>query len=152
LARYDEALSDANRAIAIGGRAFLRERGAVEEASGNYQSAIRDFTECLRGHELGPETRELRLSLASVYLKDKQYERALQAADDSMVNTKNTTRSIFLRGKAEAGLGKLVAAKRDGNLAAQQYFDQARIVLRDEVLAWLKEIPAEREVSLGAQN
>lgn len=150
LARYEEALADSNVAIKIGGRPFVAERAAVEEASGNYKDAIADLRQCLLNHEPGPETRELRLSLSEVLLKDNQFTPALQAANDAMVNTTNTTRAVYLRGRAEAGLGNLVAARKDGNTAAKEYFAQARIVYREEVIKWLASLPPENDTSCGA--
>jgi len=139
--RFQEALDDAKHAVSLGGRAYLNEQSIIEEEMGSIDAAIEHVRAFIGSHKPGPETAPYFTRLAELYCKRNQYASAFEASEKAIVDSRNTTRAMFIRAKAEAGLGRISEARRDGNVAAKQYFDQARIVLRDEVLDWLTTLP-----------
>lgn len=141
--KFDEALADANRVVAIGGRSFLNDRSIVEERMGNFGSAISDLEAFIGNHEPGPETSTYFVRLAELRNKNQQYKLAIEASNKAMKDTRETAAALFQRAKAKADSQQISAARMDATAAAKQYFEQARIVLRDEVLDWLSRLSGE---------
>jgi len=139
---FDEALADTKSAVLLGGRPYLNEQSIVEEKMGNLDAAIEHLKIFIGDHKPGPETATYFTRLADLHLQKKDYEAALVACQKAMINTQEKAPAMFMRAKVEKGLNKINEAREDAKIAAKEYFDQARIVRRDEVLEWLKTLPA----------
>jgi tetratricopeptide (TPR) repeat protein len=142
LKHFDQALADMRQAVAIGGRPYLSEQAKIEEQMGHYKQAIEDLTTLLGKHPPGPETAPYLIRLSALYLKSGNYSEAIRTSEQAIANSTDNTKCLFIKAQAEAALKQTSQARSDGQSAAKQYFDQARIVLRDEVDSWLKTLPA----------
>lgn len=145
LKRYDEALKDAKTMVEIAGRPYLVEQSVVEEAMDKIDDAIEHQRAFIGDHKPGPETSEYFCRLGELYLKKKNFELALDAAQKAMIETDEKALAYFVKAKAEAGLNRNSDAKADSDTSIKLYFDQARIVLRDRVIDWQNTLPKEQE-------
>lgn len=145
IGRFKEALIDAHRAVALGGRFYLEEQSIVEEKLGDFDAAIQHQQEYIGDRSPGPETTTRYTRLAELFVKDRKFQDALQSAAKALVDSKDRGAALFVKGQAEAGLGNFKEARADGKSAADYYFDNAEIIYRDRVLEWLKTIPPSEE-------
>ncbi len=141
LGKFNEALIDAKRAVALGGPFYLGEQSLVEEKMGNLDAASEHQKEYIGGRTPGPETTTQYTRLAELYVKGKNYRSALESAEKAMIDSKEKGGALFAKAQAEAGLGNYAEARADGKSAVDYYFDHAEILHRDQVIEWLKTIP-----------
>ncbi len=140
--RFSEAMVDAKRAVALGGRSYMDEQAVVEEKMGNLEAAIEHIKDGFDVRKTGSETAAGYARLAELYLENRQYKEALQATERALSDSLDKGAVLFVKAKAEAGLGNLPEARSSAKAAADDYFSRAEIVLRDRVLDWLKALPA----------
>jgi tetratricopeptide (TPR) repeat protein len=140
---FNEALVDTKHAVVLGGRPYLNEQSIVEEQMGDIDAAIEHLKMFIGNHAPGPETAKYFTRLADLYLQKKDYDATLVACKKAMIDSRETAPAMFMKAKAEKGLNRIGAARHDATIAMNDYFTQARIVRRDEVIEWLNSLPTQ---------
>lgn len=136
-----QALVLVKRAVRQGGRPFLLEQSTIEEKIGNLDDAADSLLKFIGNHNPGPETARYFTQLAGLYYSQKNYTASIDASDKAMINSRRTGDALAIKAKAELALNRVEDAKRDATAAVTQYFDEARIMRRDEILKWIETLP-----------
>jgi tetratricopeptide (TPR) repeat protein len=160
--QLEAAIADASAAVRIGGAVYLPRKVEFLLQTGGVNVAIEDLGHGIATSNYERERAALQLLLAKVCLEHKQYSNAISAAErciqseenpDSLDVVPSYMSGVFfitermsapahlIKAKAEAGLGKFIDARHDGQIAADQFFDIAHIACRDKVRDWMKTLP-----------
>jgi tetratricopeptide (TPR) repeat protein len=160
----DAALADAASAVQIGGLELLPDRVTVMLQAGKADSAIHELEDGIASSQYGRERSMLRLLLAKLCFESNQFSKAISAADLCIQDEEHrgpfpreseplymkifsteiepmSAPAHVIKAKSEAATGKFVEAHRDAKLAADQFFDIARIGCRDKIREWMKTLP-----------
>lgn len=140
--QFEKALSDAKRISEIGGRFFLDKQIEVEEKMGDYRSAVKHMREYIGTHSPGPETVDIFSRLARLQIGEGDFTGALDSLEKAKIGAKEPDAAAFLLAQAQAGLGKTSLARLSAEKSIKYYFANAKIVLRDRVIDWLKSLPS----------
>lgn len=135
--QLDRALEEYNKAVSKGYTPAFKNRGDLYLNRGQLVNAAADYEEAVKSN---PRWFDLRLSLAQVYYKNRDYQKSLFHANQAVsLNTKSAP-ALQLRGEANELLNNSIAAHKDYVAAIQldpklagrtKEFDQRYIQIRN---------------------
>jgi hypothetical protein len=162
---FAKAVADCAEAVKLGGLMYLPDKVDCLIKDGRSDEAVRELNEAIASSKFERERSLLHLLLAKLYLDRKDFSAAITSADSCIVAEEKpdykredgasayiregafselermSAPAHVIKAKSEAALGRMADARRDAAIAAQEFFDIARIECRDKVLAWLKSLP-----------